>query len=289
MCIAILNKRSQLSAATINTAWQNNPEGGGLIWTERGTLKTFKTYDAGEFLKTYQTIRKRTKQPVVLHFRIATSGAKTLDNLHPFTVSPSLAFVHNGIVCGLGNETDSDTAELNKMLKKLPANFLQCPTTRELLRGYIGSSKLVFLDNTGRFTIINETAGSWSGDTWYSNDSHEQTRYSYFGTVKVDNHAKTWKKPKSTAVLSHAQYNRHAEGELENMQYLRSYFTGVTYKAAEAIAEALDTETHDVGFLWEVEDAARLYNTYDLQELERLLTSPPSSKATRYSYELWND
>jgi hypothetical protein len=236
MCIAILNKRSQLSAATINTAWQNNPEGGGLILTERGALKTFKTYDAGEFLKTYQTIRKRTKQPVVLHIRIATSGAKTLDNLHPFTVNNALAFLHNGIVYGLGNDTHSDTAELNTMLKKLPANFLNCDTTRELLRGYIGSSKLIFLDNTGRFTIINEAAGNWSGDSWYSNDSHEQTRYSYFGTVKVDNHAKTWKKPKSTAVLSHAQYNRHAEGELENMTYLRSYFTGVTYKAAEAIA-----------------------------------------------------
>lgn len=76
---------------------------------------------------------------------------------------------------------------------------------------------------------------------------------------------------------------------MENMQYLRTYFSGVTYKAAEAIAEALDTDTHAVGFLWEVEDAARLYNTYDLQELERLITSPPSSKRAAYTYDLWND
>lgn len=289
MCIAILNKRSQLSAATINTAWNNNPEGGGLIWVEKGRLQTFKTYDAGEFLKTYQTARKRTKQPMVLHFRIATSGARTLDNLHPFTVNTALAFVHNGIICGLGNETHSDTAELNHMLRKLPANFLQCETTRELLRGYIGASKLVFLDESGRYTIINESAGKWQGDTWYSNDSHEQSRYSYFGTVKVDKHAPKWKKAKSTPILSPAEYNRQAEGEMENMQYLRTYFSGVTYKAAEAIAEALDIETHAVGFLWEVEDAARLYNTYDLQELERLLTSPPSAKRAAYAYDLWND
>jgi predicted glutamine amidotransferase len=287
MCIAILNKRSQLNAATINTAWNNNPEGAGLIWIERGQVKTFKTYDRAELLKTYQTIRPKNKQPIVLHFRIATSGARTLDNLHPFQVNNNLSFVHNGVIAGLGNETHSDTAQFNHMLQKLPANFLACETTRELIASYVSGSKLVFLESTGRYTIINEQAGTWNGDTWYSNDSHQQSRYSYHGTTRIDKYASKYTKSKAKTILSPSEYNHRHEMEAENMSYLRNYFTGVTYRTAENIAEALACDTHDVSFLWEVEEAARTYNTYDLEELERLLTSPPSSKASPYTFELW--
>jgi hypothetical protein len=291
MCIAILNKRSQLSAATINTAWENNPEGGGLIWIEKGQLKTFKTYDRAEMLKTYQTIRHRTKQPIVLHFRIATSGARTLDNLHPFLINKQTAFVHNGVIAGLGNETHSDTAEFNLLLQKLPANFLESEALRELIAGYIGYSKLVFLQASGTFTIVNEHAGQWDNDTWYSNDSHKESAYYYYGTQKIAKQPKQGAKVKTKAapIISPQEYNRQAENELENMNYLRSYFTGVTYKAAENIADALNCETHDVNFLWEVEDAARLYSTYDLEELERLLISPPQATRSQYTYDLWND
>lgn len=289
MCIAILNKRSQLSAATINTAWNNNPEGGGLIWVEKGQLKTFKTYERAELLKKYQAIRPKTKTPVVLHFRIATSGARTLDNLHPFQVDEKTAFVHNGIIAGMGNETHSDTAQFNFLLQQLPANFIQSEAIRELIAGYIGASKLIFLQASGTYTIVNEHAGKWDGDTWYSNDSHKESEFYYFGTQKVAKASKQGAKVKAAPIISPAEYNRQAENEMENMNYLRTYFTGVTYKAAENIADALNCETHDVNFLWEVEDAARLYNTYDLEELERLLISPPSSKRSAYSYELWAD
>jgi hypothetical protein len=61
------------------------------------------------------------------------------------------------------------------ILQKLPANFLDRKGITELIRGYIDSSKLVFLHSTGRYDIINERLGHWSDGNWYSNKTYKPT------------------------------------------------------------------------------------------------------------------
>lgn len=189
MCIAILNtkKGGMLKESSIYNSWANNDMGGGLLWNKNGRLNVFKTKEYSEFISMYQSLRSdEDVQNIVLHFRIATSGYDGMHNIHPFLVTNNLGFVHNGVINGLGDKDYSDTYYFNEMLKNLHGNFLKNSTIIEFIENYIGYSKLVFLDNNGRYKIINEHYGHWSGNNWYSNDSYKSVNnYVYYGNQKV--------------------------------------------------------------------------------------------------------
>lgn len=194
MCIAILNtkKSGRLPKKQIKNSWDNNDMGAGLLWNKDNKLTVFKSYDYEEYIDKYNELRDdKSIGNIVLHFRIATSGYNGEHNLHPFLTNDDLGFVHNGVIKGLGNKSFSDTYEFNDMLKKFKHNFLSCDMTKYFISEYIGYSKLVFLDNKDKYTIINEELGKWSDGNWYSNDSYKQYNdYSYYGNTKV---AKTTK------------------------------------------------------------------------------------------------
>lgn len=189
MCICILNtkKAGRLPKSHIKNSWDNNDMGAGLLWNEDNKLSVFKTYDYDEYISKYNELRDNANiGNIVLHFRIATSGYKGEHNLHPFLVSDTLGFVHNGVIKGLGNKQFSDTYEFNDMLKKFKHNFLACDMSKYFISEYIGYSKLLFLDADDKYTIINEELGKWADGNWYSNDSYKQYNdYSYYGNVKV--------------------------------------------------------------------------------------------------------
>lgn len=190
MCIAILNKKTALSIETIQNSWDNNNQGGGLLYVESGILTSFKTFDYNEFIQKYYDVRGNISTPIVLHFRIATSGMskENTDNLHPFFVNSGLAFVHNGVISGLGNKKHSDTNQFNsQILQKLPINFLQNSGIIELIKNRIGYSKLIFLDNKNKYTIINDNLGHWDqSGNWFSNDSYKSWNdFEYYGNKKV--------------------------------------------------------------------------------------------------------
>ena len=189
MCIAILNtkKAGILPTEQIKNSWDNNDMGGGLLWNKNGVLNMFKTYSYSEFIKKYNKLRDdKQVGNIVLHFRIATSGINGKHNLHPFIVNKDLGFVHNGVISGLGNNEYSDTYQFNDMLRKFKHNFIDCDMTKHFISNYIGSSKLVFLDSSGKYTIINEKKGHWKDGNWYSNDSYKSYNdYMWYGNKKV--------------------------------------------------------------------------------------------------------
>jgi predicted glutamine amidotransferase len=189
MCIAILNtkKAGRLPKKQIQNSWDNNDMGAGLLWNKGNKLSVFKSYDYDDYLEKYNELRDdKSIGNIVLHFRIATSGYNGEHNLHPFLTNDNLGFVHNGVIKGLGNKSFSDTYEFNDMLKKFSHNFLNCDMTKYFISEYIGYSKLVFLDNKDKYTIINEELGKWSSGNWYSNDSYKEYKpYVYYGNQKV--------------------------------------------------------------------------------------------------------
>lgn len=189
MCIAILNtkKAGRLPKKQIQNSWDNNDMGAGLLWNKGNKLSVFKSYDYDDYIEKYNELRDdKSIGNIVLHFRIATSGYNGEHNLHPFLTNDNLGFVHNGVIKGLGNKSFSDTYEFNDMLKKFSHDFLNCDMTKYFISEYIGYSKLVFLDNKDKYTIINEELGKWSSGNWYSNDSYKEYKpYVYYGNQKV--------------------------------------------------------------------------------------------------------
>jgi predicted glutamine amidotransferase len=152
MCIAILNRKSTLAKISLENSFANNNQGCGMLWNQDGKLQTFKTYSHKAFMAKYYEVRKQINTPIILHYRIATSGFSK-KNLHPFKVNANLGFVHNGVIFGLGNNEESDTFEFNEILKKLGSNFLKNKSIMTLIESFIEKDKLIFLMRNSVHTI----------------------------------------------------------------------------------------------------------------------------------------
>jgi hypothetical protein len=207
MCIAILNSPNvTFTQELIRNCWNNNKDGGGMIWTD---VKSNQLYIHKEvqsfqnFYNKYLEIRKENPQSnVVLHFRISTSGGVNETNCHPFQVNKDLAFVHNGIISELNgiDAKKSDTNLFNETyLRKLPSDFIYNDAILKLIQKFIGSSKLVFLNAYNEYTIINESLGKRDDEfdgCWFSNSTYKKIDYVDYGGTKVYHNAKHNAKPK---------------------------------------------------------------------------------------------
>jgi len=195
MCIAIYNHRHELSFETLRNSWDNNPQGGGLLFLNKKTnkLQTFKTYDFRQFYKAYLELLEVAKnETMILHFRIATQGEKTLDNLHPFlNEKENLGFVHNGIISQYSGwqhklSKKSDTALFNEqVVNKLTEKFIYDQDQKRRMEKFVGRwNKLIFMNKFGDVSIVNEESGDWFNDQWFSNDSW-CTLNKYHGHIKI--------------------------------------------------------------------------------------------------------
>ncbi|MBK8943676.1 MAG: hypothetical protein IPM32_00255 [Ignavibacteriae bacterium] len=178
MCIIILNTKEHLTKELLNECWQTNSDGAGMMYAIDGKINIFKELkNFNTFYEYYSTLRKEFKKTkIALHFRIATSGNIDIYNIHPFNVNENLAFMHNGIINILLQKKSkiSDTIAFNqKILKQLPQNFLNNHALVELISRYVERSKLLFMNNHGKYWIINEHLGHWDKKgNWYSNYSY---------------------------------------------------------------------------------------------------------------------
>ena len=189
MCIAILNKRGTLSKETLTTCFNNNPDGAGLSWIDnKNTIHTYKTLDdIKTYIETYQKIRKSNSKPILLHFRIATTGSICIDNTHPFHINKNSVLAHNGIISiKIPKNTDiSDTRAFNDLIMK--HIDINTEHINLLVSKFIGSSKLIILNADSTYTLINESLGQWDKDNWYSNDSYKPTK-KVLSTPSVNNY-----------------------------------------------------------------------------------------------------
>lgn len=183
MCIIVLNTKEHLSKELLNECWQSNNDGAGLMYAIDGKLNIFKELKSfNTFYEYYSTLRNEFKKiKIGLHFRIATSGKIDVNNVHPFNVNDKLAFMHNGIIdIPLPRKSKiSDTIAFNqKILKQLPQNFLNNHAITELISRYIERSKLLFMNNQGKYWIFNQHFGHWDkNENWFSNYSYCESQF----------------------------------------------------------------------------------------------------------------
>lgn len=186
MCIAILSpKGTEITAQQFRNCWDNNYNGAGFMYNDDDNkLHVVKEMDSFERIyKKYKALNKKFPNATfVLHFRISTHGVINKSNCHPFKVNNELGFVHNGVIAAVDKNTKySDTNMFNRqILRKLPqvdVAYLSNPAVKTVLGEFIKHSKLIFMNNLGEATIINEHKGDWEEDgIWYSNTSHKRVK-----------------------------------------------------------------------------------------------------------------
>jgi predicted glutamine amidotransferase len=177
MCLAVAVRKNSvrnIKREDMLEAFDTNNDGAGFAWHTGGKVKFQKGFfKFEEFWEAFDRVRNENPEaPFLIHFRMRTHGARSPENTHPFKFKGGV-MIHNGWFSGLGDDKESDTAHLARLMHDMPlrsiphflASFGKTATSH---------NKIAILDNSGNLHIMNETAGHWREGVWFSNSSYQK-------------------------------------------------------------------------------------------------------------------
>lgn len=184
MCVYLWKPHGEMvDPEILEQCWNYNRDGAGYMWSEKGKVEIRKGYfKFDSFFEAYTNDLPRInshKSGCAIHFRIGTSGVMDKTNCHPHQITPSLAFVHNGI---LPIEVPKDSKVSDSIIfaktffSALPPNWYKSKNLLSLVELAIQNNKMLILDGQGKHYLLNEEYGEWIGNIYYSN-THWQRKF----------------------------------------------------------------------------------------------------------------
>lgn len=179
MCIAIYKPAdAKIDRETLFSCWCGNSHGAGIAYVKDGALTIVKgLMTFAQFWDAYKKHNIDEYQSLI-HFRLATHGARNQDNTHPFEVVPGLALIHNGVIRTLDTTKKemSDTWHFAQFMRNIVLRdstawkdpIVKNEVEREVLGGW---NKVAFLHSSGDFQIYNENNWVEHEGSLYSNGS----------------------------------------------------------------------------------------------------------------------
>ena len=165
MCLIIHKPAGEtVPADLIRNAWEDNPDGAGLMFIDpaTGQPKTYKVMgDAwtDPALHIERVLSDLTDVQVGIHFRWATHGPVCEELAHPYTVAAGAAYLmHNGVLRTGPDYTASESDTLYYIRKNLNAFrdvSAQDAELWELVGTDIGHNKFLIMDAAGQFVRVN--------------------------------------------------------------------------------------------------------------------------------------
>lgn len=133
-----------------DSVWYANSDGfGAYSFADKAVFKTLD-YNAAK-----QYLADNAQNDLFCHFRYATGGSVSLDNVHPFDTGRYIIF-HNGILSGIRpTRIKSDTSVLADMLKGAPLSAIR----QELSAQY--SSRFYIVDKKHNKGFSIDTGAKW--------------------------------------------------------------------------------------------------------------------------------
>jgi hypothetical protein len=184
MCLIIRHATTNpITPADVDDVYWHNRDGYGAIWRRAdGTVAghRYLPTTAAEAVRAYAETQRRAAADgaveVAHHWRMATHGAVTLANAHPFALGRYAALLHNGVAPGWGSRDQSDTGAIAAALADVvrgmsptdAARYLRSDVVTDWLRGEIGASRVVIATVDGLHTL-DDGSGVEHADRWYSN------------------------------------------------------------------------------------------------------------------------
>ena len=199
MCIAILKtKKGKITDNELRNSFNRNPDGAGIAYTVNNKLIIKKgIFGVEEFILEVRNAEKVCDNNMLIHCRIGTSGKNDERNTHPFYVNNDVCLIHNGVL-DIDVPKDSDINDtqifIKKFMKDIKAkDLMHNKSIQNLIAETINSrNKFVLLDNKGYYKIINEKAGHWKNNVWFSNSSYEAYTYTAFTTTNKTSKNYLW-------------------------------------------------------------------------------------------------
>jgi hypothetical protein len=178
MCVAIVKPAGKyLDPDDLVLAHQANSDGCGFtVRRPQGLLTRKGLWTFAEFWHQFEPYQHLE---ALVHFRWASMGKVTVENCHPFMVTPGLALIHNGHFAGYGSTAKSDTRDwidetLRPLLTHYP-NALDTPILRRLLEASLGQSKVAVMSTTKTY-VLGGSKDDWDNGIWYSQREYRKPR-----------------------------------------------------------------------------------------------------------------
>ena len=212
MCIIAIKPphHKMIDESIIETMFQNNPDGSGYMYSYNNKVHIEKGFmTLKELLNSLDSLKKKVnieEIPLILHFRISTSGKIDGATCHPFPVTSdlnalrkthvitNLGMAHNGVIYDFEEKKSiySDTQLfVNKCVSYLydiNPKFLHDDRTEKMLEPIINGSRLAFLDRHGNIYRY----GDWceNDGIFYSNEGYIPwtSRYYHYDSNYYDNY-----------------------------------------------------------------------------------------------------
>lgn len=93
MCVVLIVPETRRpSIETLRLCEHANPHGGGIAWRNNGTVEFLKTNDVGEI----DSLARKIKGELVIHFRIASVGGVCDELRHPFPITRKASLEDRG-------------------------------------------------------------------------------------------------------------------------------------------------------------------------------------------------
>ena len=212
MCIIAIKPphHKMIDESIIETMFQNNPYGAGYMYSYNNKVHIEKGFmTLKELLNSLDSLKKKVnieEIPLILHFRISTSGKTDGATCHPFPITSdlnalrkthvitNLGMAHNGVIYDFEEKKSiySDTQLfVNKCVSYLydiNPKFLHDDRTEKMLEPIINGSRLAFLDRHGNIYRY----GDWceNDGIFYSNEGYIPwtSHYYHYDSNDYDNY-----------------------------------------------------------------------------------------------------
>jgi hypothetical protein len=160
-----------------------NSDGHGYALIADGQLIVGKSMQAQPLIDDFDRLRHlHPHGPALFHSRMATHGEHSTDNCHPFALGGDhrTVLAHNGVLPKDAQPTKGDPRSDTRIAAEtfIPTiGHLRLRRVRHTVEQWMTPhNKIVILTVDRRYKqqayILNEDAGLWVGDIWYSNNGY---------------------------------------------------------------------------------------------------------------------
>lgn len=193
MCIAILTTPgTAVDKKVFRRCWWNNQHGFGMAYNNPRDAsavvidKGYMTIDSAwkAYNRLADTVGKDS--PMLLHFRAATVGEKSVNNCHPFKVKGG-AMIHNGTFFRDSTLKKSDTCVVAETMHN-ELTYENLTKNKKEFDEAFGYNRVAFLYGNGKYVLFSEhynsrngQVGQWCDGIWYSNGGWKGEYNGYYG------------------------------------------------------------------------------------------------------------